>query len=106
MKGDTVKDNIVRRATARQTASERNSPSWPMNFVRRGLMLTRSEPDITIMHRSADAESDRRNLGKPPGGMARHSLDDDNAVVKRCLARMKERQNRHDREQAMRDDDD
>jgi hypothetical protein len=61
--------DIIRRINARQLAAERRSPSWPMNTIRRGLMITRSEPDMKIIHRSAEAESaesDRRNLGKPP----------------------------------------
>jgi hypothetical protein len=98
-KGDTIGD-IVRRANARQLAMEREDLSFPMNTIWRG--MASGNPNMT-MHRSASAESDRRDLsGKPPPG---RPLDDDNAVVRRCLARMRERQARHDREQAMRDDE-
>jgi hypothetical protein len=68
--------DIIRRINARQLAAERRSPSWPMNTIRRGLMITRSEPDMKIIHRSAEAESaesDRRNLGKPPPGADRRA---------------------------------
>ena len=100
--------DVARRMNARQLAYERRSPSWPMNAIRPGVITRSSEPDMKIIHRSAEAESaesDRRNLGKPPPGAGGRSLDDDNAVVRRCLARMRERQARYDREQAMRDDD-
>lgn len=53
-------------------------------------------------------DSSRRNLGADPPGVKRaaeiHPLDEGNAVVLRCLARMRERQARYDREQAMHDD--